>query len=76
MLSLIYELDENGKLEKKAEYTCSTKQALINYVMQFKKKNFNTWTYPKELKGMRESPTVKDHYYYDYNNLVIASYPL
>ena len=43
--------------------------------MQFKKKNFNPWTYPKELKGMRESPTVKDHYYYDYNNLVIASYP-
>jgi len=75
MLSVIYELDENGKLEKKAEYACSTKQALINYIMQFKKKNFNTWTYPKELKGMRESPTAKNHYYYDYDNLVIASYP-
>lgn len=75
MLSLIYELDENGKIEKKAEYTCNTKQALINYVMQFKKKNFNTWAYPKILDGMRESPIKDNSFYYDYNNLVIASYP-
>ena len=75
MLSLIYELDENGKIEKKAEYTCNTKQALINYVMQFKKKNFNTWAYPKALTGMRESPKKDNAYYYDYDNIVIASYP-
>lgn len=75
MLSLIYELDENGKIEKKAEYTCNTKQALINYIMQFKKKNFNTWAYPETLTGMRESPKKDNAYYYDYNNLVIASYP-
>ena len=75
MLSLIYELNENGKIEKKAEYTCNTKQALINYVMQFKKKNFNTWEYPETLQGMRESPTKDNSYYYDYDNLVIASYP-
>jgi len=75
MLSLIYELDENGKIEKKAEYTCDPKQALINYVMQFKKKNFNTWAYPETLTGMRESPTKDNSFYYDYNNLVIASYP-
>ena len=76
MLSIIYELDEQGIITKKAEYTVTAKQALINYVMQFKNKNFNTWQYPDTLQGMRESPTVKDHWYYDYKNIVIASYPV
>lgn len=74
-LSLIYELDEQGNIQKKAEYTVTSKQALINYIMQFKKKNFNTWTYPETLPGIRESKTVKNHWYYDQDNIVIASYP-
>jgi len=75
MLSLIYELDQNGKIEKKAEYTCNTKQALINYFMQFKKHNNNTWTYPETLTGIRESLKKDNAFYFDYNNIVIASYP-
>ena len=73
MLSIIYELEENGKITEKAIYTCNSKKALINYVMQFKQKNFNTWTYPETLEGMRESPKKDNAFYYDY--IVIASYP-
>ena len=75
MLSLIYELNSEGKISKKAEYTCNTKQALINYIKQFKERNYNTWTYPDTLTGMRESPNKDNTWYYDYNDLVIASYP-
>lgn len=73
--SIIFELNESGNIERKAEYTTEPKQALINYVMQFKKNNFNTWDYPKELNGIVESKKAKDHFYYDYENIVIASYP-
>lgn len=75
MKSIIYELEENGNIIEKAIYTCDSKKALINYVMQFKRKNFNTWTYPETLTGITESKKAKDHWYYDYNNIVIASYP-
>lgn len=75
MLSLIYELNSDGKIEKKAEYTISPKQALINYIMQFKRKNYNTWAYPDNITDIRESTTKKDHYYFDDGDLVIASYP-
>lgn len=74
MLSLIYELDQNGNINKKAEYTCNTKQALINYIMQFKKKNFNTWNYPEHIDGIRESSKKDNSYYYDFGDIVIASY--
>jgi len=75
MKSIIYELEENGNITEKAIYTVTAKQALINYVMQFKKGNFNTWAYPETLEGMRESPKKDNAFYYDYNNIVIASYP-
>jgi hypothetical protein len=75
MKSIIYELDEQGNITEKAIYTVTPKQALINYIMQFKKKNHNFWMYPETLEGIRESKTVKDHWYFDYNNIVIASYP-
>lgn len=73
--SIIYELNENGKIEEKAIYTVDAKQALINYIMQFLKNNHNTWTYPTDIEGIRESKTKQNHYYYDYNNIVIGSYP-
>lgn len=75
MKSVIYELEENGNITEKAIYTCDSKKALINYIMQYKKNNWNDWMYPETLPGIRESKTVKDHWYFDYNNIVIASYP-
>lgn len=73
MLSIIYELNEEGKIEEKARYTCNSKIALINYIKQFKEKNFNTWEYPKTLKGLRQSTIKNNVWYIDYNNMVISS---
>lgn len=73
--SIIYELNENGDIKEKAIYTVDSKQALINYIMQFINNNHNTWTYQNEIEGIRESKTKQNCYYYDYNNIVIASYP-
>lgn len=78
MVSLIYELREGDpNIRKKAIYTIEPKKALISYVMQEIFGNYNTWEYPEELKGMRESDTVKDHWYYDdyKGRRVIAAYP-
>ena len=44
-------------------------------LMQFKKNNWNDWMYPETLPGITESKKAKDHWYYDYGNIVIASYP-
>ena len=78
MKTIIYELKENGdgNINKIAEYTLSPKEALIAFVMQ-SRKNFNTWDYPKEIKGMRESNTVPNHWYFDdiINDRVLAAYP-
>lgn len=75
--SMIYELDENGNIFEKAEYSIEPKAALICYIMQ-KQNNFNTWKYPKNISGIWESPTVKNHFYFHdtINNIVIASYPI
>lgn len=78
MLSMIYELKEgNLDMRKKAEYAIEPKKALIAYVMQNIFGNYNTWEYPENLKGMRESDTIKDHWYYDdfKGRRVIVSYP-
>ena len=78
MVSLIYELREGDpNVRKKAEYTIEPKKALVAFIMQDIFKNYNTKEYPEELKGMRESDTVKDHWYYDdyKGRRVIAAYP-
>ena len=77
MNSMIYEMDEKtGKIERKAEYSCEPKQALICYIEQ-KKGNYNTWEYPKHIDGVRESPTLKNHFYYDSikKRKIFTSYP-
>ena len=75
MKTKILTLAEDGKIEEKAIYTIDSKKALIAYIMQDIKKNFNTWAYPEDMEGIRESKTVKNHFYYDYKNIVIAAYP-
>lgn len=77
MASMIYECDSNGKITKVAEYSVEPKQALINYVQQYMNGNWNTASYPKRMKGIRESRMKKNHFYYDdiQNDKVIAAYP-
>lgn len=77
-MTLIYELKEgNPEIVKKAEYSIEPKKALIAYVMQNIFHNFNTWSYPDEIKGLRESDTIKNHWYYDdfQGRRVLAAYP-
>ena len=79
ILTCIFELKENdGTIHKVAEYNLPPKQAMVAYVEQSINKNFNTFTYPNTIKGIRQSPTVPDHWYYDdiRGGRVIAAYPM
>ena len=76
-MTQIYEMNENtGHIENKATYSLDPKAAMIAYIEQ-KHGNMNTWNYPKAIEGIRESKTVKDHFYYDDipNGVIIAAYP-
>jgi len=66
-----------------AEYAQPPKKALVNYIMQYIKNEWNTRLYPDDIEGIRESDTVADHFYYDVfrgrngnENAVYAAYPL
>ena len=75
MLSIIYSMDEKtGKIERKAEYTLDAKKALIAYIMQYTRNDFNTWEYPENIDHMRQSTKGEKGYYYDYNNTILAAY--
>lgn len=77
MVTIINEMNGcTGNIELKAQYTCNPKNALIAYTMQ-QKRNYNTWTYPKNIDGIFESK-IKPHtfYYIDTNrNLIIQAFP-
>ena len=77
-LSFIFELKENGDggVRKIAEYTLPPKKAMVNFIMQ-SRGNYNTWEYPETIKGIRQSDTVPDLWYFDdiANKRVLASYP-
>ncbi len=77
-MSLIFELKEgNPDVRKVAIYSLSPKKALIAYIMQNIFHNMNTWEYPETIKGMRQSDTVPDHWYYDdfKGRRVLSAYP-
>lgn len=76
-MTQIYEMNERtGHIENKASYSLDPKSAIIAYIEQ-KHGNMNTWEYPRNISGIRESQTVKNHYYYNDipNGVIIASYP-
>ena len=77
MISYIYEVKAYVPHSYKASFSLPPKEALIAYVEQVIFKNANWWEYPKELSGLRESTTLKDHWYWDSptENLVICAYP-
>ena len=77
-MTCIFELKVGDPaIRKKAEYSIAPKKALVAFVMQNVYHNYNTWEYPEQIKGMRESDTVKDHWYYDdfSGRRVLAAYP-
>ncbi len=83
MASIIYELKEGcPNVRKVAEYSLPPKEAMVCFIEQTLKGNLNTWEYPEEIAGMRESDTIPDHWYYDVFrgrngnvNAVYSSYP-
>jgi hypothetical protein len=69
MVTTIYALTNDGKITERAVYSISAKQALIAYIMQYIRKNWNTWQYPQEINGIFESPTKKGVFHFeDINN--------
>ena len=77
MKTSVYSMDEkSGVIIIVADYSIEPKKALIAYVMQ-QQGDWNTWTYPDHIEGIRESAKAKNHYYYDdlANNRILAAYP-
>ena len=74
-LSLIFELKEQGGLNKVAGYTLPPKQALVAYIEQTIRNNFHMWNYPLMINGMREG--TPNHWYFDDHagKRVLAAYP-
>lgn len=78
MVTDIWELKEGDpNMRRITTFTLDPKQSLINYIMQSIKGDYCWWNYPKEIKGIRESDTVSDHFYFDDfdNKRVLAAYP-
>lgn len=77
-MTAIYELREgNPDVIKIGEYSVEPKEAMVDFIQQFLFGNYNTWTYPQIVSGMRESKIKKDHWYYDdiSNKRVLVAYP-
>ena len=74
-MSVILELKEQGGLNKLAEYSLPPRQALVAFIEQDVRKNFNHWNYPTQIDGMREG--APGHWYYDdvAGKRVLAAYP-
>ena len=50
----------------------SREKAIICFINQYFKKNFNTSDYPDTIQGIRKSSLIKDRLLYDYTeNLII-----
>ena len=63
--SEVIALDEKtGVISTVAVFALPAKAALVAFIQQMNG-NYNTWDYPKVPKGMRESPTAADHWYFD-----------
>lgn len=76
-MSTIFTLDEEtGVIKRQSTYSLPPKKALIAFIRQ-SENDFNTWTYPDHIDGIRESNVAKDHYYWDDfdNKRVVAAYP-
>lgn len=74
MKSKIVILKNNGQIDDAAIYSLPPKEALVAFVMQYFDYNFNTWEYPDIIKGMWESSTVPNHWYWEWGDVVYGSY--
>lgn len=63
-------------IKELCQYSVEPKKALIAFLRQ-QDGDYHTWDYPDNIKGIRESLTKEDHWYYDdiKNKRIIAAYP-
>lgn len=75
MNSVISILETDGNISSTSySYSLSSKKALICFIMQEVKKNFNTWTYPEDMKGIIELPSKRGFSFELFNGNVITAY--
>ncbi len=73
-MASIFILDEKtGVINRAAAYSLPAKKALIAWIMQYIRNDFNTWNYPDHITGIRG---VNGNYYFDdiHGGRVIAAY--
>ena len=66
--------EKTGVITRKAEYTLPAKQALIAYIRQTIYNDYNTWNYPENINGMRESSKGEKGCYFDHDGIILAAY--
>ena len=71
-MTTIFTLDTAGNISTKAVYSMDAKRALIAYIRQALFDDYNTWDYPDDLDGIKES-TRPGKYYYDLGPLMIGA---
>lgn len=49
----------------------SREKAIIYFIEQYFKNNYNTWMYPEKLTGIYKSNVIKDRLLYDYTDDII-----
>ena len=51
MITIIYTLEDSGRISEVSQYSLPPKAALIAYIEQ-SKGNYHTWDYPADLDGI------------------------
>lgn len=72
----IFKCDSNGTITQLAVYSLEPEKALIAWIYQNLRNDFNTWDYPKHMKGVKPCKRGTGYYYEDRKtDTVYAAYP-
>ena len=52
-------------------HTTNQKQAIINFLYQYFKHDYNTFNYPDDIAGIYKSKVIKDRYLYNVTDNII-----
>ena len=73
-MTCIYELRDDGKMSRVAEYTLPAKKALVCYIRQHLNNDYSWWNYPEEIQGMRQSEFKSSVWEYDDGKTALTAY--
>lgn len=72
----IFKCDGDGNIVQLAVYSLNPEEALIAWIYQNLRNDFNTWDYPKHMKGVKPCKRGTGYYYEDRKtDTVYAAYP-